>query len=36
LILIHYDNRIEEEILMAEARQHFRGEVSLAHDLFEV
>lgn len=36
LILIHYDNHIDEEILMAEARQHFRGEVSLTHDLFEV
>ena len=36
LILIHYDNHIDEEILMAEARQHFQGEVSLAHDLFEV
>ncbi|MBP8998200.1 MAG: MBL fold metallo-hydrolase [Anaerolineaceae bacterium] len=36
LILIHYDNRVNEEVLLAEARKHFQGEISLAQDLFEV
>jgi len=36
LVLIHYDNRIPEEDLLAEARKHFQGIVLLAKDLMIV
>jgi ribonuclease Z len=36
LILIHYDNRIDEEQLLSAARRHFNGEVLLGKDMMVV
>lgn len=36
LVLIHYDNRIPEQILLAAARSEFAGEVKLARDMMLV
>lgn len=36
LVLIHYDNRIDEELLLADARVEFKGEVVLAKDMMQV
>ena len=36
LILLHFDNRIEEDALVADAKKSYKGDVIVAHDLMLV